>query len=64
MTLATAHEIDERFPDLNWPHKPDGTLRLARLKRLGHIRSGRRVLFTRELLEEYLRANTTRPGQP
>ncbi len=62
MSLATASEIRERWPDLHWPYSPDGTQRLVRLGRLGCVRVGRNVFFTRELIETFIREHTVQPA--
>ena len=58
MSLARASEIQERWPDLHWPYKTEGTERLIRLKRLGCVKVGRHATSRASLLEQFVRANT------
>lgn len=44
----------------SWPYAPWSTGRLIRLKQLGHVRVGRRVFVTRELLNEFIARHTVK----
>ena len=54
--LEDVSSVDEvaRFLKID----PDKLKRLARAKRIGHIRAGRQYLFPREAVECYVRDNT------
>jgi hypothetical protein len=60
MKLVKVDQIQEAFPDLNWPYKPDGTRRLMKLGRLDRVQVGRNVYVTRELLEQFIARHTVK----
>ena len=57
LRLIPVDDIEAHVP--GWPLRPWSTRALIRKGLLGHVRVGRRVFLTRELIDEYLALNTS-----
>jgi excisionase family DNA binding protein len=60
--LITVAKLRDTIPW--WPYSTDGTYRMIRIGRLPHVKVGRNVFLTRELVEKFIAEHAVTEAQP